>query len=41
MKQFVFDHYGKAVTFFLGWAAEAQTGLSGYLVQILAVLGVK
>jgi hypothetical protein len=41
MKQFVKDHYGKAVAFLTGWATESYAGLSGYLNQILVVLGVK
>ena len=40
MIDFIKAHYGKLIAFLMGWTAEAQAGLSGYLKQILAVIGI-
>ena len=40
MIDFIKAHYGKLVAFLTGWAGEAQVGLSGYLKQILTVIGI-
>ena len=40
MIDFIKAHYGKAVAFLTAWVAEAKLGLSEYVNQILAVIGV-
>jgi hypothetical protein len=39
MIDFIKAQYGKAVAFLTAWIAEAKLGLSEYVNQILAVIG--
>ena len=40
MIDFIKAHYGKLVAFLAGWLGEAQVGLSGYLKELFAFLGI-
>jgi hypothetical protein len=40
MIDFIKAHYGKGVAALVAWVAEAKLGLSEYVNQILAVIGI-